>query len=90
MELRYMLILLFLRVSVYKFVSLYTPPYISQKKSESITFAFGKEVTKVDTAPLNRRGNSCLRSPHAERFAGSCGDPNIDGLFSIFLFQILS
>ena len=33
MELRCMLILLFLCVSVCKFVFLYTPPYISQKKT---------------------------------------------------------
>ena len=66
------------------------PSIYSQKRGEIYHLRVWQGGYKVDTTPLNRRGNSCLRSPHAERFAGSCGDPNIDGLFSIFLFQILS
>jgi len=55
---------------------------------ESITFAFGKEVTKVDTTPLNRRGNSCLRSPHSKQPSASVysGAP-IYGFFFHFFCQ---
>ena len=33
-------------------------------------FAFGKEIAIYDTALLNRRSNSCLRSPHSKQPIG--------------------
>ncbi len=39
--------------------------------------AFGKEVATVDTALLNRKSNSCLRSPKKLKFPGTPTTRNI-------------
>ena len=61
------------------------PSIYSQKRGEIYRLRVWQGGYKVNTTPLNRRGNSCLRSPHSKQPSASVYS-GVPYTFFVFLF----